>query len=306
MFIRICIVFFLFNLAFFSLYGQENRALFVAIDNYPPNSGWAKIHATNDRNIIIPMLKKNGYKNENIKILLNENATKAAIIKGLNDLNKRSRKGDFIYIHFSCHGQQMADDNGDEPDGLDEALIPYDAKRRYAKGMYEGNNHLRDDELEYHLEKVRAKIGNTGNLTVVLDACHSGTGTRDEGEGVYVRGTAYVFAPDDYIQAEIDNGKLNLNLKKGKMLPPITVFSACRENEINYEYKDANGEYYGSLSYAFCKLVTSLQGLSNAGFSERLEKEMKMMFAGKRWKQTPFIESTDNNKIFSIGGQANK
>ena len=170
MFIRICIVFFLFNLAFFSLYGQENRALFVAIDNYPPNSGWAKIHATNDRNIIIPMLKKNGYKNENIKILLNENATKAAIIKGLNDLNKRSRKGDFIYIHFSCHGQQMADDNGDEPDGLDEALIPYDAKRRYAKGMYEGNNHLRDDELEYHLEKVRAKIGNTGNLTVVLDA----------------------------------------------------------------------------------------------------------------------------------------
>ena len=39
------------------------------------------------------------------------------------------------------------DDNGDEEDGLDEALIPYDAQFWYAPGEYEGQNHLRDDEL---------------------------------------------------------------------------------------------------------------------------------------------------------------
>lgn len=92
----------------------------------------------------------------------------------------------------------MADDNGDETDGLDEALIPYDAPRRYQKGVYVGEKHLRDDELGSLLDDIRKKTGDKGTVTLALDACHSGTADRDKGDDVYVRGTSYVFAPKDF------------------------------------------------------------------------------------------------------------
>ena len=49
------------------------------------------------------------------------------------------------------------DDNGDEEDGLDESLVLYDAGYWYIPGKYEGENHLRDDELGMWINKLRKK-----------------------------------------------------------------------------------------------------------------------------------------------------
>ncbi len=296
----ICFCFFVFTFK-----AQTNRALFAGIDSYPEDSGWSKIHASNDLLLIKSMLKQSGYKNKNIKVLLNKKATKAGIVEELNKLAMQSKPDDYIYIHFSCHGQQMADDNGDEPDGLDESIIPYDAKRRFSSGKYEGKKHLRDDELDILLEKIRIRIGTKGNLTVVIDACHSGTGTRYGDDDEYIRGTTYIFAPDNYTPAIIDSSKLKMSLKKGEKLSPITVFSACHPEEVNYEYKlrsDKSVIYYGSLSYAFTKMFkTKDSNISNMEFSRLLENEMEIMFPKQKRKQTPYFESTDENKIFQIG-----
>ncbi len=148
----------LFYFFFVSVKGQTSRALLVAIDKYPSESGWNEIHATNDIYLLKPLLIKRNFAPAHVTVLLNEQATKDAIVKALKQLAKDSRHGDYIYIHFSCHGQQMADDNGDETDGLDEALIPYDAPRRYQKGVYVGEKHLRDDELGSLLDDIRKKI----------------------------------------------------------------------------------------------------------------------------------------------------
>jgi len=301
------IIIIIFSLFVFSFsFTQTNRALFVAIDKYPPNSGWInyEIHATNDCNLIIPMLRKNGYTDQNITVLINEKATKKAIIQSLDNLFKISGPGDYIYIHFSGHGQQMLDDNGDEPDGLDEAIIPYDAQRRYSEGRYEGQNHLRDDELGLLLDKIRGKTGITGNLTVVLDACHSGTGTREEeDEDVYIRGIAYVFAPENYKTPPKTPGKWKLHLNSGKHLSPISVFGACLENQSNHEHYDKiSKKHYGSLSYTFSSLLKEdLSGITYLEFSERLKNKMNKLFNKKDWDQSPYYESTDDGKIFKIG-----
>ena len=47
----------------------------------------------------------------------------------------------------------MEDDNGDEADELDEALIPYDAQSTYQKGIYEGE-HRRMVKLDQVTEEV--------------------------------------------------------------------------------------------------------------------------------------------------------
>jgi hypothetical protein len=286
--------------ALVALHAQTNRALLVAIDTYPDLSGWGDIHASNDIQLVVPMLRQNGYLEKNILILQNDKAIKSAIINALADLLKKSAKGDFIYIHFSCHGQQMADDNGDEADGLDEALIPYDAKRRYVKGEYEGQHHLRDDELGKWLEKIRAKVTNSGNVVVLIVACHSGTATRENDDEEYVRGTSYVFAPAGYEYSRLQKSEeMNLHLTSKGNVAPITILSACRADEVNYEYRDPiNKNYYGSLSYAFCNLLLKnvQPDLSNNYFFSALENELTKMLINRKRKQTPHIETTTDGK----------
>ena len=135
---------------------QQKHALIIAIANYPTESGWSKINSDNDKTLLVPEFKRLSFK---VTTLQNEQATKQGIIQSLSHLAKQVHPNDYVCIHFSCHGQQMEDNNHDEKDGLDEALIPYDAHPSYKKDIYEGKNHLRDDELEEHLTTIRKKLG---------------------------------------------------------------------------------------------------------------------------------------------------
>ena len=74
-------------------------------------------------------------------------ATHEGIINAFKSLTNQCKRGDQVFIHFSCHGQQMIDQVGDEPDGLTEAMVAYDAKREPTK-TYHGQNHFTDDELK--------------------------------------------------------------------------------------------------------------------------------------------------------------
>ena len=89
------------------------------------------------------------------------------------------------------------DDNGDEIDGYDESLVPYDAPMNYQKGVYEGENHLIDDEFGVLLSELREKVGPAGNVLTIIDACYSGTITRGKHSN-RIRGTHIKMAPEDY------------------------------------------------------------------------------------------------------------
>ena len=151
----------------FCCLAQQKHALIITVSDYPTESGWSKINSDNDRTLLVPEFERLGFK---VTTLTNEQATKQGITQSLSQLAKQVCKDDYVCIHFSCHGQQMEDDNQDEADGLDEALIPYDASLSYQEGIYEGNNHLRDDEIEKHLVCIRQKLGENGSLLVSFDA----------------------------------------------------------------------------------------------------------------------------------------
>lgn len=283
---------------------QTNRALFVGI-NKCLDSNWRPIHGADDRGIVTEMLNKNGYENKNITTLLNEAATKKNIMAALDNLKKQAAKGDYIYVHFSCHGQQIQDDNGDEDDGWDEALIPYDAEVEYKGGEF-GRNHLRDDELEIFANEIRWKIGAEGNLVVVLDACHSGTGMRGGGTKGCVRGETIPYKRDGYNPTTVTNkGQWRLALKDSVGMATITVYSACRDNEQNSEYcwDERNKRYYGSLSYALNRLLIEKKSVyTGQSLGKALNsKVIELLKENKNSKeQTPFFESTDVNKTFKI------
>jgi hypothetical protein len=283
-----------------AVYGQTARALLVAIDKYPEGNGWGGIHATGDLELIAPMLAANGFGDGNIVALTNERATRAAIAEQLEKLSRDTRSGDRVYIHFSCHGQQMADTDGDEPDGLDEAIVPYDARRRWEAGRYEGENHLRDDELEAYLEKIRRRAGSHGNLVLVVDACHSGTADRIDDEETYIRGTAYIFAPPGFVATAI-NGSIPTTIRSDRKLATMTVISACQPDQINYEYRTPEGKYYGSLTYALCGTMTERNVMSHGDLRRELAGRIGRQNANRRRVQTPLLETSDEKGEFRIG-----
>ena len=188
------------------------------------------------------MLKNNGFQDDNIVVISNEGATKKRIQQNLELLIEDVSENDVVYIHFSGHGQQITDLDGDEPDGFDEAWIPYDAFQSFNEGLYEGENHFTDDELNSYLFRIREKIGNEGKIIVVSDACHSGDGSRgdeDEDEVLFVRGTK------DKFLIPTPNGTTFQHRRSIDWL----CIAACKSFQANYEYKGEDGLFYGSLSY---------------------------------------------------------
>lgn len=220
---------------------QERYALLIGIGQYPDEYGWPMIHGDNDVAIIRSLLLEQGFREENIAILTNGGATKAGIMTALGELRNQTGQGDVVYIHFSGHGQQVTDLDGDEPDHYDEAWVPFDARKKYEAGVYEGENHLLDDELNIFLNGLRSKVGTQGKIVLVADACHSGSGSRGLSleEEEFVRGTNEKF---------VIPGVSSNVIKKEATVYWLCV-GACKPFQTNYEHKAADGVYYGSLSY---------------------------------------------------------
>ena len=145
-----------------SVFIPARRALVIGIGEQM-DKNWAKINGDKDVAYVKEMLVNAGYKD--IHSLVNKQATKASIVSGFKSLANRSQKGDIVYVHFSGHGQQATDVNGDEEDGFDESWIPYDAYLKYGKED-KGEKHLIDDEINVLLKAIRKNIGEKGKLLV--------------------------------------------------------------------------------------------------------------------------------------------
>ena len=251
----------LITLSFLS--SAESRALLVGIGKYDRvKTGWTQIHGDNDVELLRQALAKKGF--NDICTLTNQGATKARIVKELQDLASRSQPGDKIYFHFSGHGQPIRDDNHDEQSvrkdkKYDEAIIPYDAcrDRRKMNGTYIGQYHLVDDELAPLLDAIKRKIGGRGELFVAVDACYSKGIQKDEITDIdpellkYIRGTDIAFTPPGRKSFVAGIPAPKEYTRGARMI----VVTACQENERNFEYKAPNGKMYGALSYYIYTLL---------------------------------------------------
>ena len=261
------------------------RALVIGIGPYPESSGWAPIHGDRDVPTVVSMLQQKDFKRSDIITLVNEQATAEAIRNAFATLLQQSQKRDFVYIHFSGHGQRITDTNGDETSGYDEAWVPYDAPLSYKaaegfifkRGGYSGQNHLIDDELNEFLYNLRQKVGDEGKIIVVADACHSGGATRalhdDEEEPPVIRGVK-----DDFIiPAGVRTAPVG-----GHPLAWIYI-SACKSNQCNYEYQGV-----GSLTYMLSALSDRFEQMTCSQLEIKIRAMMRDLI---RYIQTPTVET---------------
>lgn len=162
----------------------RKRALLIGISQYPQTGShpWRPLTAHEDVVQIKAALLEHGFAGDDVKILEDRAATADGIRTAFRaHLIDPAQPGDTLFFHFSGHGQQVPDDNGDELDGLDETLVPADATDQRAQEGAKTN--LRDDEIGGWLKTLEHKLrGPEGMLrssvTVTLDSCFSGTATR--------------------------------------------------------------------------------------------------------------------------------
>ncbi|MEO8117235.1 MAG: caspase family protein, partial [Bacteroidota bacterium] len=285
-------------------FSQNKLALIVAIGEYPVASKIKPIASVNDVKYIKSALLKNDFAEKNITTLINSQATKAGILKALDQLAANAKKNDIVVIHFSCHGQQIRDqktvaEGKDEDDGYDEALIPYDALAKYNPTGYHGENHLRDDDLYPKVNAIRQKLGAGGSLLIMLDACHSGTGTRSESFAV-TRGEPIPFPdPENPLDsvvnlsaAEAKQGFFEENIDS---ISNMVVFSASSPNQENKQVI-INGEELGSLSYSFYKALNEMNAGSTYGL---LFQKIRATIQAYIPDQLPMMEGNAQQVIFS-------
>jgi hypothetical protein len=145
----------------------SKRALLIGINEYASPQVPDLRGAVNDVRLMARVLETRfDFPPGNIRLLTNSDATRQAILAALHELAEAADSNDTVYVHFSGHGSQVEDLRGDEEDGLDETILPHDARMP-------GIPDIIDDELDAIFSRLRAR-----NMLVVFDSCHSGTVTR--------------------------------------------------------------------------------------------------------------------------------
>lgn len=254
----------------FQINAQAKIALVIGLGEQQDKS-WAKIHGDNDVSYVRAMLERAGY-NE-IDTLVNKQATKEGIVTAFQNMANKCNNGDMVYIHFSGHGQQVTDVDGDEEDGWDEAWIPYNACFRYDEQKYRGENHLIDDEINVLLTNIKRKIGSTGAMLVVIDACHSANATSGIDTDGEVRG-----ARDRFVIPI--NGKGHAEKSPEQWL----TLSACEQSY--QQCKELKTPQVGCLTYALYSVAEKTDVNYNALVS--------FVHRSISTKQTPMLAGENN------------
>jgi len=182
------------------------RALLIGIQDYN-NSGLQSLKGPdNDLKLVKQLLlDKFEFQEKNISTLMDSQASHTGLGKAFSDFAKLVEEGDFVYIHYSGHGSQTLDQNGDEhPQEYDQTWVSYGSRCADAKGKDQYD--ILDDELYEWLIPIFEK---TEHVVFVSDSCHSASITR--GEGSTVRGAPldnreYPFGKKPFKRPDFKNG----------------------------------------------------------------------------------------------------
>ena len=144
---------------------MAKRAVLIGINKYQVPGSDLNGCVNDVKNLSGALKTYYGFADKDITTLTDLKATKKAMQAAIQKLIVGGKKGDTLLLHYSGHGSNVPDDNGDEADHRDEILCPTDL---------DWKDTLRDDWLRKTFNRLRKGV----SLTVIMDCCHSGTITR--------------------------------------------------------------------------------------------------------------------------------
>ena len=228
-----------------------------------------------------------GFGAADITTLLDDKATKKNIQAAIRPLVSAARKGDVLLLHFSGHGSNVPDKDGDEADHRDEILCPHDL---------DWKDPLTDDWLRATFDKLRTGVA----LTVIFDCCHSGTATRAVLPPDAPVMPRYLPSPWDLVAAESGrrmrgavratvHGATTAARKKGDVVTadiPEILISGCRATQTSADAR-IGGSFNGALTY---NLVAALKDAKGRISHRELHAKVLSRLKADGFDQVPQLE----------------
>ena len=236
---------------------NKNIALLIAINDYKGTENDLK-GCLNDQEDMEDLL----FGKYQIVKMKDSECTVVAVKNKIIDIIHTIKSGDNFIVHYSGHGTQVPDKNGDEKDGYDEALYLYDGV-------------LIDDDLGYILSGLPEGV----TCLVLLDSCFSGTATKEIGKKPrFIK----------LFDIEFKKGKRRSITRDNEM--KWCVISGCSENQTSadaYINKRYNGAFTYHLIQAYKEGITIKEWFNS----------LRKLLPNRKYDQIPTLEG--NSHLFN-------
>jgi len=245
--LRLAIVFALALVVPAAVAAPHRLALLIGINDYTasrltkiraaaPDRDWPNLAgAVNDTAAMRELLVLlHGFDARDIVTLNDQSATRSAMLAAVNRLAATATKDDVIFFYFAGHGSQVRNSRSDEPDKLDESIVPADSAR--------GADDVRDKELR---RVFNAILDRGARLTVMIDACHSGSAAR----GLLTLARPRGIRPD--LRDVADGGDYGPRPENRGAL----VISASHDDEEAREVRHGRQTMHGAFTWAWMRAM---------------------------------------------------
>ena len=147
---------------------KKKYAVIIGINKYKnPNIESLKVAGV-DANSIYQLItdpKGGGFSKENVKLLLDDQATRESITNAIGEwLPSQVRSGDMVLIFYSGHGGVEPDTTGEEPDGNSKYIIPSDSD---PNNLF--TTAIQNSTITRMLQRVQSN-----QMVFLIDCCYSG------------------------------------------------------------------------------------------------------------------------------------
>jgi len=280
----------------------KRKALLVGV-NYTGTSNALRGCHNDVKNVSRFLMERYNYKQEDMVILMDDpqlshrqQPTRRNILEAMQWLVSQSAPNDSLFFHYSGHGGQAADTNGDEEDGTDETIYPIDFKQA---GM------IIDDEMH----NIMVKPLPAGcRLTAIFDSCHSGSALdlpyiydtsgnikepnlfKDAGSGALGAVTSYmkgdlggVFSSVMGVGKKImsSNSGASERTKQMNTSPAdVIMWSGCKDSQTSADASEA-GKATGAMSWAFITALTKYPQQTYIQLLNTVRDELKAKYSQK-------------------------
>ncbi|KAF7348728.1 hypothetical protein MVEN_01391800 [Mycena venus] len=244
----------------------RRRALCIGI-NYHGQAHELRGCINDAKHVFSFLVRRAGYKAEDIVVLTEDSPharaqpTRQNILDAMAWLVRDAHPHDALFFHYSGHGGQTPDLDGDEVDGYDEVIYPLDYKRA---------GHIVDDEMHDIMVKP---LPPGCRLTAIFDSCHSGT----------VLDLPYIYDHHGRLK-----GRHVSDRARARKASPADVISlsGCKDGQTSAD-TFAGGVAVGAASHAFIKAI---EAHPNQSYREFL-KNVRMLLNPK-YSQKPQLGSS--------------
>lgn len=224
---------------------NDRYAVVIGISKYRDSSLSLKYGAKDAEDIYTELKTSGRFQESNMRLLTDSIATRDGIRKAIEGwLQPLAKEDNLLLIFYSGHGTQWQDNDGDEEDGMDEYIVPFDYNRT------DISSGICDDTFSSWVRNLKSN-----NTLLIFDCCYSGGAAKQKG-----------FSPSGAKGPRIKDDFLK-DIAKEIPRRGVALMAACKADQVSFESDELKNGVFAH--YA----IEAINSSSDADFNNIINEE---------------------------------